>query len=241
MTFARAPFVINIRLYAYDLERGKETVVDAFFQAVLINRLAKIIDIGYVRSFLRRCGHTDLRGRGEVFQHFTPTALFFCAAAMALIHDNEIKKILIKELLIVRKRFFVRLFFGRLVPDKLLIEGEIYLMGRDRGAVVFCKIDLMDNLFEWLKISAYRLIDKIIAVGKVKYLLLYAALQQAIHDLKGGIGFPCSRRHDKQNAVLPLCDGVYCAVDGNLLIISRRISVLACIIWLIDEGKFFLR
>ena len=241
MTFARAPFVINIRLYAYDLERSEETVVDAFFQAVLINRLAKIIDIGYVRSFLRRCGHTDLRGRGEVFQHFTPTALFFCAAAMALIHDNEIKKILIKELLIVRKRFFVRLFFGRLVPDKLLIEGEIYLMGRDRGAVVFCKIDLMDNLFEWLKISAYRLIDKIIAVGKVKYLLLYAALQQTIYDLESGIGLPRSRRHDKQNAVLPLCDGVHCAVDGNLLIISRRISILACIIWLIDESKFFLR
>ena len=241
MTFARAPFVIDIRLYAYNLKWSEETVVDAFFQAVLINRLAEIIDIRYVSGFFRRCGHAYLRGSGEVLQHFTPTTFFLCASAMTFVHDNKIEKVFIKQLLIVRKRFFVRLFFGRLVSDKLLVEGEIYLMGSDRGAVVFCKIDFVCDFFKWLKITAYRLIDKIVAVGKIKYLLLYAALQQAIYDLESGISLARPRRHDKQNAILPLCNRVHCAVNGNLLIISRRISVLACIIWLIDEGKFFLR
>lgn len=64
------------------------------------------------------------------------------------------------------KRFFVLFFFGRLIPGKLLVEWEIYLMGRDRGTVVFCKIDFVYDFFKWIKIAAYRLINKIVAGGK---------------------------------------------------------------------------
>ena len=98
---------------------------------------------------------------------------------MTFVHDNKIEKVFIKQLLIVGKRFFVRLFFGRLVSDKLLVEREIYLMRSDRGAVVFCKIDFVCDFFKRLKLAAYRLIDKFMAVGKLKNLWLYAALHQA--------------------------------------------------------------
>ena len=39
-------------------------------------------------------------------------------------------------------------------------------MGRDRGTVVFCKIDFVYDFFKWIKIAAYRLINKIVAGGK---------------------------------------------------------------------------
>ena len=60
------------------------------------------------------------------------------------------------------------------------------------------------------------------------------ALYKAVDNLEGSVGFSGSRRHDKQDPVLPPCDGVKRAVDGNALVIPRRIGALARIVGLID-------
>ena len=64
-----APAVADTGLNVDNLEGGKEAVLDALFQTVCVKRLPKIVDVGNIFRFLRRRGHADLRGRGEVFKN----------------------------------------------------------------------------------------------------------------------------------------------------------------------------
>ena len=60
--------------------------------------LASIIDhISFSRS---RC-HTDLCSAIKILQYPSPAAVFLCRASVALVHDNQIEEVLIKELAVM--------------------------------------------------------------------------------------------------------------------------------------------
>jgi hypothetical protein len=73
--------------------RCEEAVINALPQAVGVNGIAEI-EVGVAVVFAFRCGgHTELIGRFEVFENLTPIGIFLRAAAMALVHDDEVEKV----------------------------------------------------------------------------------------------------------------------------------------------------
>ena len=75
LTFIGAPAFSNVGAHVDYTERRKEAVVNAFPQAVCIDRLAKIINIGDIARFLGRRRHADLGAVGKVFQDLAPVAV----------------------------------------------------------------------------------------------------------------------------------------------------------------------
>ena len=149
LIFIRPPTIANVCANIDDPKWSKKTVFDSFAQAVGIDRLAEIIDVGYILGFFRCGGHADLRCRGEIVENPAPIAVSFCGATVALIYDNKIKKVLLKQ----RSKshdgiIFGRIFVGFVIAGKLLIEREEDLMRSDRHRVVFCKVDFMDRFFQ---------------------------------------------------------------------------------------------
>src|SRR5262245_51062164 len=91
---ARAPARgVPLRHDAVDAIRCEETVINALLEAVLIDRVAEI-QIGVaVLIAQRRRGHAELIGGREVFENFAPVGIVLRAAAMTLVHDDEIEEI----------------------------------------------------------------------------------------------------------------------------------------------------
>jgi hypothetical protein len=56
-----------------------------------VNWLAEIVNIGNISGFFGRCGQADLRSGMKIFQDSTPDRIFFGAAAVAFVDDNQIK------------------------------------------------------------------------------------------------------------------------------------------------------
>ena len=54
-----------------------------------------------------------------------------------------------------------------IVTDKLLIQGEIHLMGGNGATVIFGEVDLMDNLLQRCEILLDRLVNQDIPVCQV--------------------------------------------------------------------------
>ena len=88
LSFTWSPFITDIGFDIDYPERCKESVVNAFTQAVGINRLPKIINIGYVFRFLGSRSHTDLDSTGKVFQNLSPVTVLLGRTAMAFVNDN---------------------------------------------------------------------------------------------------------------------------------------------------------
>ena len=118
---------------------------------------------------------------------------------MALVHDDEIKEVRIKELAVM---------FLVVVPDQLLIQGKIDLVRCDRIFLIFCEVDLMYDLLKRCKVLLDRVVDQVITVCEVQDLPLYSAREKPVHDLKSGIGLSGSCCHDEQDPVLSPCDGI---------------------------------
>ena len=121
------------------------------------------------------------------------------------------------------------------IADQLLIQGKIDLMGGNGALVVLRNIDLMDDLVQRCEILLNGLIHQNIAVRQIQDLLLHPALQEAVYDLEGSIGFARTGGHHQQQALLPAGNCVQGAVDGNALIVARRIGVLAAVIGLTSD------
>ena len=232
LPLVRPPAVADIRRDIDDLEGREESVLDALLEAVGVHRVAEVRDVGDVPRLLGRRGHANLcRGR-EIFQNSAPAALLLGGAAMALIDDHEVEEVRLKQrgvmLLLV-------------VPDELLIQGEVHLIRRDAAGIVLGHIDLVDGLFQRCKVLLDGLIDQYVSVSQIQDFLFHAAAQQAVDDLERGVGLARARRHDEQNPVLPAGDGVQRAVHGDALIVAGRIGALARIVRLPDDGLLCLR
>ena len=149
---------------------------------------------------------------------------------MTLIDDDEVEEVRIEELTVV---------LLIIVPDKLLVEREVDLVGGDGVPPVLREVHLMDDLLEWGEILLDRLVHEVVAVGEVEDLTLHTAAEQAVNDLEGGVGLAGTGRHDEQDAVLPTRDGVESPVDGITLIVTRRVGGLARVERLRDELLLF--
>ena len=151
---------------------------------------------------------------------------------MALIDDHEVEEVRLKQcgvvLLVV-------------IPDELLIQGEVHLIGRDAAGVVLGDADLVDGLFQRREVLLDGLANQHVAVGEVQDFPFHAAAQQPVDDLERGVGLARARRHDEQNPVLPAGDGVQRAVHGDALIVAGRIGALARIVRLADDCLLRLR
>ena len=121
LVFERPPFVADIGSDIDHLKGGKEAVLNALPKAIRIYRFAEIEDARLVSRFLRRGCHTDLNGSAEVFQNFSPGTVVLGAASVALVHNNHIKKLRLKEFPVILLPFF---------PNQLLIERKIYFIGQ---------------------------------------------------------------------------------------------------------------
>ena len=83
---------VYIQVDADHLVGSKEAISYALLEGIGIERLAKVMNIGYVFRFFRRCSQTDLGGIREILQDLSPGRIFCCAATMAFIHHNQIKE-----------------------------------------------------------------------------------------------------------------------------------------------------
>ena len=118
---------------------------------------------------------------------------------MALVHNYQVKEISGKEFFKFSNRFILgTLVFTFLIASQLLVKGEIDLVGCDRGGVIFCEVDLVDNLLQRGKVLLNGLIHQYISVGKIQDLAFHAALQQPVHNLKGRVGLSCAGGHNQQ-------------------------------------------
>ena len=74
------------------------------------------------------------------------------------------------------------------------------------------------------------LVHQHIAVCQVKDLVYRFALQKPVDDLERGVGFSGAGGHHQQQPFLPPGDGVNSPVDGDSLVVARRIGRLAGVI-----------
>ena len=71
----------------------EEAIVNALLEAVGVNWVAEI-EVGVLVVLAqRRGGHAELVGRFKVFENLAPVGIFLGAAAMALVHDDEIEEV----------------------------------------------------------------------------------------------------------------------------------------------------
>ena len=151
---------------------------------------------------------------------------------MALIYDDQIEEVGLEELLIL---------LLPALPYQLLIEGEVDLVGSDPGTAILPVVDLVDGLRQWLEVLLDRLIYEYIAIRQIEHLLHQPRLEQAIDDLEGGIGLPCTCRHHEEETLLSLCDSTKCVIDSITLVVARGIDILPCAEGLIDHLELRLR
>ena len=178
-------------------------------QRVGVDGFAEVIDIGNVGGFLRRGGQADLGGGGEVLENLAPGGVLGGAAAVALVHDDQVEEVR-RELLVD-----VLLFLGagdRLIERQVDFEGFVDLAVGDLG----------HRLAERLEVVGLGLVDEDVAVGEEQDAFLRTRLPQPPDDLKGGVGFAGAGGHHQQDAVLASGDGLDRAVDGDQLVVARR-------------------
>ena len=223
----------------------EEAVADALLQRIGENRLAEIVDVGDVFGLLRRGGHADLRGSREIFEDFPPGRILGGAAAMALVDHDQVEEAgreLAEQLLPLLRAG------DRLIEAEIDLEGGVdppLLVEREssgRSVVPSCR-SMVLALVESFAIAAaeraevvhHRLVDQHVAVGEEQDALLAARLPQPPDDLKRGVGLAGAGRHDQQDAVAALGDGLDRGVDGVDLIVARGLAAAVVEIVLKDD------
>ena len=210
--FFRAPtFQVFVDADADHFVRGQETIGDALPERVGVDRIAEVLDIGYVLGFLGRCGEANLRGRREVFEDFAPGRIVGRTATVTLVHDDQVEEVrgelFIDVLLLLRSRDGL---IERQVDFECLIDRAIG--------------DLGHRLTERLEVVGLGLVGEDVAVDEEEDALLGARLPKPPDDLEGGVCLACAGGHHKQDAVLAAGDGLDGAVDGDELVVTRRLA-----------------
>ena len=173
---------------------------------------------------LRRRGQADLRGGGEVIEDLAPGGVFGGASSVALVDDDEVEEVG-RELLVD--------VAGLLGAGDGLVEREVDLV----GLVDLAVLDLGHRRAERLEVVRLGLVDEDVAVGEEEDALLDAGLPEPPDNLERGVGLAGARRHDEQNAILPLGDGLDRAVDGVELVVAGRLAGAVVVVALGDDRQ----
>ena len=105
-----------------DLVRSEEAVLNTLLERVRVNRLAEVVDVGYIRGFLRRCSEADLCRAREVFENLTPGRILGRATTVTLIDDDEVEETRRK----LPEKFLTFLWAGNgLVKTKVDLVGSV--------------------------------------------------------------------------------------------------------------------
>ena len=104
-----------------------------------------------------------------------------------------------------------------------------------RSMVLAAGAELGHRRAERAEVVDHRLVDQHVAVGQEQDALLAARLPQPPDDLEGGVGLAGAGRHDQQDAVLPLGDGLDRGVDGVDLVVARLLAAAVVVIVLQDD------
>ena len=122
----------------------------------------------------------------------------------------------------------MRRFLSRAVV-KLDFGAVVALDGLGAGA------ELCHRRAERAEVVDHRLVDQHVAVGEEEDALLAAGLPEPPDDLEGGVGLAGAGRHDEQNAVLALGDGLDRGVDGVDLVVAGRLAAAVVEVVLEDD------
>ena len=145
-------------------------------------------------------------------QHLAPGRVGIGAAAVTLVHDDQVEEV-------GRKLAIDILPFLR--PRDSLVEGEVNFV----GFVHLALDDFGHFVAEEAEIVGHRLVDQDVPVGQVEDAARPLRPPQPPDDLKRGVGLPGAGRHHQQDAALPLGDGAHRPVDRHLLVVARRAAV----------------
>ena len=212
LAFFRAPtFQVFVDADADHFVRGQETIGDALLERVGVDRIAEVLDIGNVPGFLGRCGEANLRGRREVLEHFAPGRIIGRTTTVTLVHDDQVEE--------VRGELFVDVLLLLRSRDGLIkrqVDFECFI---DRAMG-----DLGHRLTERLEVVGLGLVGEDVAVDEEEDALLGARLPKPPNDLEGGVGLAGAGGHHEQDAVLAAGDGLDGAVDGDELVVMRRLA-----------------
>ena len=221
---------VDIDVDVDDLVRGEKAILDALLERVRVDGRAEVVDVGDVLRLLRRRRQADLRRAGEVLKDLSPSSVFVGASTVTLIDDDEVEEAgreLTEELLPLlragERLIQAEVDFVRGVDPPLLVDGR-----RDRGCRSIFGLDclraraqLRHRPLERTEVVDHRLVDEDVAVRQVEDPLLASRLPQPPDDLERRVGLPGARRHDEEDAVLPLRDGLGRSVDGVALVVPR--------------------
>ena len=101
-----------------------------------------------------------------------------------------------------------------------LVERKVDFVGLVDRAVG----DLGHRLAERLEVVGLGLVGEDVAIDQEEDALLGARLPQPPDDLERGVGLAGAGGHDQQDAVLAAGDGLDGAVDGDELVVARRLA-----------------
>ena len=117
---------VFVQVHADDLVRCQVAVLNALLEAVGVEGRAKIVAVGNLLGFLGRGGQADLGGAAEISEDFAPRGVFVGAAAVALVHHDEVKEVGTE--LFVDVLFFVRAADG-LVQRQINFVALVHQLG----------------------------------------------------------------------------------------------------------------
>lgn len=135
---------------------------------------------------------------------------------MALVHDDEVEEGWVEtpeDLLAV-------------LPNQLLVEGKIDLVGR----IELAMLDLGGDILERREIAILGLVHEDVAVCKIEDLTCLTSLAEAVDDLEGCVGLARTGCHDKEDPVTALGHCLDHAVDCVALIVARLVAAVLIVV-----------
>src|SRR5690554_3458258 len=79
---------------AFHLKRSKESIINTILKRIYINRIAKISVSINISIPLGSSGKSQLHSRTKIFHNLSPITFIICTAAVTLINNNKIEKVL---------------------------------------------------------------------------------------------------------------------------------------------------
>ena len=198
--------------------RRQEAVIDALLQAVGVERIAEI-SVGVSVVFAqRRCGHAELKCRLEIFENLAPVALVAGAAAMALIHDDEVEEV----------SWDIR----GISPGRCSSRAIAWYVAKYISRLfIALPFDLPARIAERREGLVLRIVHEDVPVGEIQNARtpifagsVPARVPQLVADLKCNDGFAGACRERQEHAALALQDRLHRAVDRDLLVVPWRLS-----------------